>query len=457
MSLMSRLAALPMPALALALPLPLTTLRLTTLRQRALPVLALAVLGTLPAARDAVAQDVAPPTGAPAPAAAPEPEALCSGRPAQWLGGSAEASDITAAEAPLSLSLTTSAATNPYAIFRVTGDMQALRLEAQSQGDPALRLETPEGDLLAENDDAVGLDSRIEQSVGPGDYCVMLMPIGAPDMTATVALSRPEMPALLADPVDTTITACTPDTPAEPWADGPLEAALPVRREVAGGVAYLRFTLQSGTPLTLRATSEALDPTMVLFDATGAQVAANDDADGLNARLDFPAGLTGDYCLGVAPISAGEGVIAVTAEALDRVSYLRDAWRRGELAPGRDSDFPMQDIDLTTTSETVVLHDGSAQWLRFTLATETALRIGAHGQLVGVAPRLALFGADGGVVAQTEPLYEQTVPQGPVSLGPVVLAPGEYRLAVTDVNRIDQTGAPIRPVGLVFDRFERVR
>lgn len=41
-------------------------------------------------------------------------------------------------------------------------------------------------------------------------------------------------------------------------------------------------------------------------------------------------------------------------------------------------------------------------------------------------------------------------------LGPVVLEPGEYRMALTDVNRPDQPGAPIRPVGLVFERFERV-
>lgn len=440
MPLISRLAVLPLAPLPLAL--------------------ALAVLATLPTLREAVAQDVAPPAEVPAPApdgapdGAPVETALCSGQPAQWLGGSPEASDITTTQAPLSLSMTTSATANPYAIFRVTGDMQALRLEARSQADPALRLETPEGDLLAENDDAVGLDSRIEQSVGPGDYCVMLMPIGAPDMTATVALSRPEMPALLADPVDTTLTACLPDTPAEAWAEGPAEAALPLRREVGGNaVSHLRFTLSQGTPLTLRATSEALDPHMALYDGTGLQIAANDDADGLNARLDFPAGLSGAFCLAVAPITAGEGVIAVTAEALDRDSYLRDAWRRGELAPGRDSDFPMQDIDLTTTSETVVLHDGSAQWLRFSLGAETALRISAHGQLVGVEPRLALFGADGGVAAQSESLMTGQ----PVAMGPVVLAPGEYRLAVTDLNRIDQTGAPIRPVGLVFERFERVR
>ena len=142
----------------------------------------------------------------------------CSGQPATWLGDDPDASDITVAGAALSRQMTTTAETNPYAMFRVTGDMQPLRLEAMSDGDPSIRLETPDGDLLAENDDAVGLNSRIEQSVGPGDYCVRLIPVGNADMTATVQLTRPDMSALLVDPVDTTI-APLKRLP-RPWARG---------------------------------------------------------------------------------------------------------------------------------------------------------------------------------------------------------------------------------------------
>lgn len=380
-------------------------------------------------------------------------EPLCSGQPAIWLGEGPEGSDITATDAALSRQMSTTASTSPYAMFRVTGAMQALRLEAMSDADPSLRLETPEGDLLAENDDAVGLNSRIEQSVGPGDYCVRLVPVGATDMTATVQLTRPEMPALLQDPVDTTIAACTPETPAEPLAEGMLDAALPARTETDGTVRYLRFSLEQNAPLTLRAVSVGLDPNMILFDGAGAQIAANDDADGLNSRLDFPSGLAaGEYCLGVAPISAGDGTITVSAEALDRDSYLRAAWRKGELAPPLDGDYPMQQIDLATDRETVVLQDGSAQWLSFALERETVLVVGAYGALVGVDAKLALFAQDGSVVADADDADGSL----DARLGPVVLAPGRYRLALTDVNRPDQPGAPIRPVGLVFERFERV-
>ena len=272
-------------------------------------------------------------------------------------------------------------------------------------------------------------------------------------MTATVQLTRPEMPALLADPVDTTIAACTADTPAESLGQGPLDAALPAQAQTDGTVRYLKFALENSASVTLRAVSDGLDPNMVLFDGSGAQIAANDDADGLNARLDFPSGLAaGDYCLGVAPISSGEGTITVSVEALDRDSYLRTAWRKGELAPPTDGDYPMQAIDLAADRETVVLQDGTAQWLTFTLERETALMVSAYGGLVGVDAKLALFSRDGAVVAQADDM------DGSVDarLGPVVLEPGEYRMALTDVNRPDQPGAPIRPVGLVFERFERV-
>ncbi|WP_265500611.1 hypothetical protein [Paracoccus beibuensis] len=391
------------------------------------------------------------------PMAAPAQEVVpfCSGQPAVWLGGAGDTSDISTAAAALAQRMDASDADNTYAVIRVSGAMQALRIEAEGvgTGDPLIRLETPDGDLLAENDDAVGLSSRIEQSVGPGDYCVRLLPVGNAGVTAMLQVTTPEMPPLLSEAAGSDIAACTAETEAEPLAEGPLEAALPAEARTDGTPRYLRFSVGDGVPLTLRAVSEGLDPNMVLFDRAGSQVAANDDADGLNARLDFPSGLAaGDYCLGVAPIAAGEGTITVSAAALDRDVYLRDAWRRGELPPPFDGDVPMQPIDLAADAQTIVLQDGSAQWLTFTLERETALIVSAHGGLVGVDSKLALFADNGTVVAQDD----DSAGELDARLGPVVLQPGRYRMALTDVNRPDQPGAPIRPVALVFERFERV-
>lgn len=394
--------------------------------------------------------------GLAAPAAAQDGPILCSGQPARWLGDTAGASDISIAAAPLRQDLTAQNGSGAHVAFRVGADRQLLRIEAEarSSGDPSLRLETPEGDLLAENDDAAGtLSSRIEESVGPGDYCLRLVPVGTPPLTATVQVATLDMPALLTLPEEVALEDCTSDTPSQPLAQGPLEAALPLSVRLDGARHYLRFTLSERQALTLRAVGDGVDPTMTLYDGNGARLAQNDDADGLNARLDFVTGLApGAYCLGVAPVSPGSGTITLSAEAVNRDAFLRGAWRRGEVAPALGGDHPMQEIDLARDAQTVVLQDGSAQWLSFAVARPTMLIVSAYGALVGVDSRLALFGPDGAVVAQNDDI------EGGLDarVGPVLLEPGRYRLAVTDVTRLDQPGAPVRPVGLVFERFERV-
>ncbi|WP_022706626.1 hypothetical protein [Paracoccus zeaxanthinifaciens] len=395
---------------------------------------------------------MAPALPASAQDAAAEPQTFtCAGQPAEWLGGTREGSDIATADAAIALTMTTRTGQHPHAAFTVTGDAQQIRLEAASDGDPMLRLQTPDGTQIDENDDAAGtLNSRIETQLAPGDYCVQLIPVGNEDMTAQVQLGTADMEPLLADPEDLAIAACTPQTEATPLAEAPLAAALPARTEAPASVTYHRFTLDQPTGLTLRATSEQLDPNMVLFDGTGRKIAENDDADGLNSRLDFPNGLmAGDYCLGVAPLSAGSGSIAVLAEALDRDTYLAGAYARGEIAPTADGSYPMQALEFPRDRETVVLQDGTAQWLTFTLEEETMVVVNAYGMMTGVDTNLALFGPGGAALEQNDDHGEGTDSQ----LGPVLLQPGLYRLALTDIGR-DEQGA-VRPVTLTFDRFLR--
>lgn len=393
------------------------------------------------------------------PAAAQEAGPVCSGETAVWLGGTSEASGIDQAAEPLLQEAATTASQHPWLAFRVEDGAQTLRIEAAAIGeaDPSLVLARPDGEVLAENDDVDGtLNSRIETTLEPGDYCVQLVPIGGMTMRANVQVSRTDQPPLLPAPVDLTINACTADTPSRSLTDGPLNAALaqgPVKQETGAEVEYLRFTLAEDASVTLRAVSEGLDPYLKLFDGAGSLIAENDDADGLNSRLDFLTPLAaGDYCIGVAPLRAREGMITVSAETLDRDSYLRAAWRKGEIAPGANSGYPMQELDLTRDRETVLLHDGSAQWLAFEVERPSVLIVDAFGQSVGVDSKLALFGPNGALVAENDDANGSTDAQ----LGPVLLEAGRYRMAVMDVNRIDQQGAPIRPIGLVFDRFERV-
>jgi hypothetical protein len=385
----------------------------------------------------------------------------CGGATATWMNGSADAARIGADSAPLMQQASVLGGQAPLFAFRVDAAQQEVRVEASAAngGDPMIAITRADGQLITQNDDYGGtLNAQAVSVLEPGDYCVQLSAVGGVAMSATLQISRMDQTALLPEPVDTTIQACLPSTASQPLADGPLGAALAagrVSKDIGSGVGYLRFDLSEATSLTLRAESAILDPQIKLYDATGVLVAENDDADGLNARLDFLTELApGSYCVAAGPVSAGEGTISVSAEKLDRDSFLRSAWRRGELAPPEGGDYPVQAIDLTKEADTVLLHDGAAQWLAFDIPADTILIASASGGQSGADPRLVLFGPKG------LPVLEADDSDGTLDakLGPVLLEAGRYRLAVMDVTNTGGTGGgPVRAIGLTFERFARIK
>ena len=395
-------------------------------------------------------------TGLALPAAAQ----ICGGD-AQWLGAEADG-DVSTSETPLVTAADVAAGQRAIFAFRVSGDALALRVEAEApEGDPAISLLTEDGDLIAENDDtAVSLNSLLETSVGPGVYCVALRSANDGALAATVQVSRQDQPALLAGDNQQAgmdaIAPCTTDTPAEALSpealNGRLDQGL-VTTAQDGTTHYYRFSLSQPMPLTLRAASPTLDPVLKLFDGQGVLLAENDDADGLNARLDFASPLAaGDYCVAAASLSGQPGEVTLSAEKLDPEAFLRNAYRRGELAPPADGGFPIQEVDLDQQTQTVVLHDGAAQWLGLALDQPTVLIISGYGSFTGADPKLVLFAASGAPVAENDDIDGSTNAR----LGPVLLEPGRYHLGVIDVSRNDGTTGPIRPIGLIFDRFQRV-
>lgn len=396
------------------------------------------------------------------PALAQDAPPICGAAQVTWLAGDEAGQDISASQAALSAPVRVTGGQPTVLAFRNTADSQALRVEARTEnGDPAISLLTEDGDLIAENDDTPdSLNARLETAVGPGVYCVAVRAVGDGDMAATVQVSRPEQAALLGEDSEAAtgsqIAACMPDTPAEPLAEGAVDDRLaqgPVSAAQDGTqVGYYRFTLSQPTAVTLRASSPTLDPYLKLFDAQGNLVGENDDADGLNARLDFVSMLAaGDYCIGAASLSSEAGELTVSAERLDPQTFLRNAYRKGELNPPSDGSYPVQALDLAQQKQTVILHDGAAQWLGFDLDRPTVLVVNAYGSLAGADPRLVLFAATGALEAENDDVDGGT----DARVGPVLLQPGRYHLGVVDVSRNDGSTGPIRPIGLMFDRFLR--
>jgi hypothetical protein len=417
-------------------------------------VLPFALLGTVPA--PVFAQDNA--ESAPQVEQQPtEPQAegpVCSGQPARWLGGTAEGSDISTAEEPIRMVLQATDNDNPYVAFRISADTENIRAEAQERnGDPSIILSTMDGRRLARNDDSNGtLSSQVNEYMRRGDYCLQLVPVSGSEVEATMQVSTSDMEPLIAEPEDVRISSCRPTPEMPALFEGDPATGLPNSIQTEGGVDYMRLSLTEETPMSLRAQSTSLDPRMELFDANGQRIAENDDADELNSRLDFPTGLpAGEYCLGVAPVSPGHGVINVSASFLDPATVLAEAYRKGDLPPSSDSDYPMQQLDLKAEKSIVVLSDGNAQWFSFEVDEQSVLVIHAYGSTLGADTRLTLFGSNGATIGTNDDANETTDAQ----LGPIVLPADTYRMALTDLNNGGDSRT-MRPVSLVFETYQKV-
>lgn len=402
------------------------------------------------AATPAFAQDAPVTTGS----------AICDGAEAIWLGETGAASDISATDAPLTAEIAVPARGAAHVAFRVGADQQALRIETVAEGDPQIALSTQDGDLIAENDDNDwSLNSEIETALGPGGYCIAVSSVNGDAIQANVQVSRPDQPRLMNEPTGGSgaIADCTADTPSVAFGEAALDKVLaqgPAELPVGGTEAsYLRFHLDAPATLTLRAASDGLDPHVKLFDSGGAMLAENDDADGTDSRLDFIEPLAaGDYCLGVAALSPGAGQITVSATVLDRQQFLNNAYRRGEIAPPHDGSYPMEQIDLNRAKQFTVLHDGRAKWLGLQIDKPTVMIVDAFGSLAGVDSKLVIFAETGAPISDNDD-FGGTIN---ARLGPVLLEPGRYAMALTDVNRQDGGGGAVRPIVLTFDRFQRV-
>lgn len=420
----------------------------------------------LASAVTATAQDTSAEPQTTGAAAANTAGAECGADIAPWIRDSNVASNISQAEGPIGTMISTGA-TGRLVGFHVSEEGQFVRLEAEAvgSGDPVLTLLDGTGSVLAENDDAGDtLSSRIETTLSAGDYCLRVTNYDSNSVQMGIQIGQQDDPALFevsdSGGADRGAMACNAETQAQPLVEGALNAAVAAGDVTlavpADGVTYLRFELDAPTELTLRAMSPTLDPTATLFDAQGNMIAQNDDADGTNSRMDFPSALpAGQYCMGVSIYSGGraDGEIQVLASKLDLDSYLAGAYRRGELVPPLGGTFPVRELDLAKVKQEVALLGGVAQWYSFELAEPTVIIVDAFGSLVGVDPNLSLFSANGQAVADNDDYNNSN----DARLGPVLLSPGRYSMALTDVNQTDQLGAAVRPVMLNFERYLRAQ
>lgn len=410
------------------------------------------------------AQDAPPAVGAPRVVGetAASSGLTCGQYQANWIGDAAETSDISTSDAPLQTALQTTGADAGAIAFRISDGTQSVRIEAQpdESGDPTIELISANGSSIAENDDfSDSLASRIETSLEPGDYCVVTRSVDDADLSTTLQVSLDSQQALISETGSTALESCTPDTQATQLTNGPLDQGVAggeLRVDAPGNTtSFYRFTLSQPASLTFKATSENLDPQMGLYSEDGTEIAQNDDSnDGTNSQLDFLTPMEpGNYCISVSALSPGDDQITLSAAKLDRETYMRSAYKSGQMPPPLDGSYPVEELDISKEKQRTVLNDGNANWLLFSIEKTTAVLIEAHASVAGGDPKLVVFDEFGRLQGENDD-GENGLDS---YLGPLVLEPGKYFIAVSDVERENSPGGTVRPIGLIFDRFERVQ
>lgn len=366
-----------------------------------------------------------------------------------WAGDGPLLSDI-ASTGPFDLSPEIAANGSQTFAFVVSTDTQ-LRLEAipAGEGDPLIRFLTETGDLLAEDDDGGnGLSSRLEVFATAGGYCLQVENIAGASMSTAVRIGRSEHDALTdssgggggsALPAD----GCPPDaTPL--FLSESLLAAGTLREEgSAADRPYYSLELSEALPLSITLDNEDADPAMTLLDPLGEIVGENDDADGLNARLDLATPLApGNYCLAVRALSDEALPMALGISRLDAGDLLRRQIESGELSPPLDGSYPVEDLGLLESGLSVdLLAGGAVTW--FSVDIEDFSFVVFDGVGVDVDLTLTVFDGLGRPVAQND--------DGPRGVDPRIaerMQPGTYVIGVGVVG--EANGGPAR---LTLERF----
>lgn len=185
--------------------------------------------------------------------------------------------------------------------------------------DPLVTLYDEFGSYLAENDDYDGLNARIDMMspLQPGTYCIATQALSNAGLPITVTVSRYDAQAAQAGLYERGEAAPPLDGSYPVTALGPLASRL--RQDVTSSdvTTWYSFDVSEPGVVVIEAVTNGMgDPTLVLFDDFGRQVAYNDDNGETLDSLLVARVQPGTYVAGVRQL--GEGSQALTRMLFER-------------------------------------------------------------------------------------------------------------------------------------------
>lgn len=183
--------------------------------------------------------------------------------------------------------------------------------------DPVLTLFDEFGNILAENDDFDGLNSRIDMTapLAAGSYCIGVRDIGTGINPITVSIGEYDPVAARLGMINRAELAPSPQDDVPVTDLGVLPPAHFVDVPMGADAVWHRLRVEQGGLLLIEGIAIGdTDPMLTLFDWVGREIAWNDDADGLSSRL--AERLTpGEYLLAVHPVpDTPQGTVRLVIE-----------------------------------------------------------------------------------------------------------------------------------------------
>ena len=362
-----------------------------------------------------------------------------------WIGGNAAGSDISSLAGPMDQLALVLAGNNYVSLFSLSGPTD-VRLEAvgNGEGDPTIELYDPAGASVGFDDDGGGgTSSRLETSLQPGTYCLVMSSFGGAPMTGTVRIGRTDHEPLTTGM--TTPPATTSDSPPPAMsgtgcgggatiADGTLDGILPGSTTVTAPISQISgydFSISEPATISITAENEAADPVLSLKDASGTLLYENDDYDGLNSRIDVVSPLApGDYCVELRALSDANAPVTVTITGLDPAEAQARLYDRNEAVPPLDGSYPVEMLGEVSgrIRSDVQMQPGTAKWFAVDVTEGGLLLIEAIS--VGDGDTVLTVYDDLG----RQVGYNDDSGEGLDSMVAARVLPGSYMIALTDLQ-----------------------
>lgn len=224
---------------------------------------------------------------------------------------------LSAADLDDAPAVTGSAGATPGLAFTLA-EAAPLAITAESEaGDPVIRLLDPSGEVLAENDDSEGLNSRIAMAepLAAGEYCIELEDLNGPDNTITVTLQAFDPVAERLRRLAAMEFAPASSDPVEITDLGPVATSVSADLVASSDASWFAFDMAEGGLLLIEAVGDEVDTEIRLFDRLGREVAYNDDGpEGLDSFI-VQRTQPGGYLLGVRVLDeGGRGTVRLLLE-----------------------------------------------------------------------------------------------------------------------------------------------